>query len=623
MAEYAAGRTPNPCLRCNERIKFAAVLDRAVALGFDAVATGHYARLRRPPRTARSSCTGRSTRARTSPTCSACSPRSSSRHSLFPLGDSRKSEVREEAARRGLQVAEKPDSHDICFISDGDTSGWLHDRLGVAAPARSSTTRPARCSAATTAPTPSPSASARGCGSAGPPTTAGRATCSTSSRSPARSRSGRARSSPSTASTGIRPRWCGAAPDAPLHGDGAAARARREHRAVVTWTGEAGGHRAAGPRPGHRAGPGGGGLRRHPRRRVLHDRLDASRTDECPRVTPTMTLATGVGSMPGDDTAAFDRAVAAGARRAARPAVRPRAARPRRARDHDRPRAGRGRRARRGPAARRLAAHGRRRARRGDHRRARSLLAQDLDTSRSRRRATQGRLKVQVAGPWTLAATVERPRGDRVLADRGARRELAEALAEGLRGAHRRRPTQGAGRRARRPGRRAGPAGGPRRAGADGVRLPPAPVGRRSRGEPGAGVGVRGGERVRCHPGRALLRARRPGRAADRRRCGRASPSTSTCSPPRRTTSWPSCSSSSGRCYLGVVPTHRACDAADGPHRHRACAAGPGDARPRPAGRVVPGGDPVLRAGRRRPTTGPAGRSCSAAPSPPTSDSGR
>src|SRR5262245_4494013 len=46
VAEYAAGRTPNPCLRCNEKIKFAAVLDRALALGFDAVCTGHYARIR-------------------------------------------------------------------------------------------------------------------------------------------------------------------------------------------------------------------------------------------------------------------------------------------------------------------------------------------------------------------------------------------------------------------------------------------------------------------------------------------------------------------------------------------------------------------------------------------------
>src|SRR5881275_2715282 len=49
VAEYAAGRTPNPCVRCNERIKFAAVLDRALALGFDAVATGHYARLTTGP----------------------------------------------------------------------------------------------------------------------------------------------------------------------------------------------------------------------------------------------------------------------------------------------------------------------------------------------------------------------------------------------------------------------------------------------------------------------------------------------------------------------------------------------------------------------------------------------
>ena len=78
MDEYAAGRTPNPCLRCNEKIKFAAVLDRALALGFDAVATGHYAQLRTARRRRRSRCTGRSTTARTSPTCSGCSPRSSS-----------------------------------------------------------------------------------------------------------------------------------------------------------------------------------------------------------------------------------------------------------------------------------------------------------------------------------------------------------------------------------------------------------------------------------------------------------------------------------------------------------------------------------------------------------------
>jgi methionine synthase II (cobalamin-independent) len=69
-----------------------------------------------------------------------------------------------------------------------------------------------------------------------------------------------------------------------------------------------------------------------------------------------------------------------------------------------------------------------------DHRRARSLLAQDLDVLEEQVQGYDGPLKVQVAGPWTLAATVERPRGDRVLADVGARRELAQALAEGLAG---------------------------------------------------------------------------------------------------------------------------------------------------------------------------------------------
>ncbi len=70
-----------------------------------------------------------------------------------------------------------------------------------------------------------------------------------------------------------------------------------------------------------------------------------------------------------------------------------------------------------------------------DHRRARSLLAQDLDAWEEALQGHAGPVKVQVAGPWTLAATVERPRGDRLLADHGARREVAQALAEGL-GAH-------------------------------------------------------------------------------------------------------------------------------------------------------------------------------------------
>jgi methionine synthase II (cobalamin-independent) len=67
-----------------------------------------------------------------------------------------------------------------------------------------------------------------------------------------------------------------------------------------------------------------------------------------------------------------------------------------------------------------------------DHRRARSLLAQDLDQLEEQAQELRGTFKVQVAGPWTLAAAVEKPRGDKVLSDHGARRELAQALAEGV-----------------------------------------------------------------------------------------------------------------------------------------------------------------------------------------------
>ena len=134
MDEYAAGRTPNPCLRCNEKIKFAAVLDRALG-----------ARLRR---------------GRDRPLRAAARPGADGliemhravdhgkdqsyvlgvldqeqlAHSLFPLGDSTKPDVRAEAAARGLLVADKPDSHDICFVADGDNAGWLREKLGDRAP---------------------------------------------------------------------------------------------------------------------------------------------------------------------------------------------------------------------------------------------------------------------------------------------------------------------------------------------------------------------------------------------------------------------------------------------------------------------------------------------------------
>jgi tRNA-specific 2-thiouridylase len=125
VSSYARGETPNPCVRCNERIKFSALAARALALGFDAVASGHYARLS----------DGRLRRAvdreKDQSYVLGVLTAEQLRHAVFPIGDTPKPLIREEAARRGLAVAEKPDSHDICFIPSGDTRAFLGARIGV------------------------------------------------------------------------------------------------------------------------------------------------------------------------------------------------------------------------------------------------------------------------------------------------------------------------------------------------------------------------------------------------------------------------------------------------------------------------------------------------------------
>ena len=175
VAAYAAGQTPNPCLRCNEKIKFAALLDRALALGFDAVCTGHYARLSG----------GELRRAvdadKDQSYVLAVLSADQLRHAMFPLGDTVKADVRAEAAARGLRVADKPDSHDICFIPSGDTRAFLAARIG-ARPGASSTPPPAPSWAGTTACTASRSGSAAASASPPRPPTAARATCWASSR---------------------------------------------------------------------------------------------------------------------------------------------------------------------------------------------------------------------------------------------------------------------------------------------------------------------------------------------------------------------------------------------------------------------------------------------------------
>ena len=131
FAEYAAGRTPNPCVRCNEHIKFEALLDKGLALGFDAVCTGHYARIEDRPDGSRELHRAADLAKDQSYVLAVMGPDRLAR-SMFPLGDAAsKTDVRAEAAARGLAVSAKPDSYDICFVADGDTRGFLRERLGA------------------------------------------------------------------------------------------------------------------------------------------------------------------------------------------------------------------------------------------------------------------------------------------------------------------------------------------------------------------------------------------------------------------------------------------------------------------------------------------------------------
>ncbi len=131
VSEYQAGRTPNPCMRCNEKIKFAALLERAIELGFDAVCTGHYATL--IPTDAGLELHRAADNAKDQSYVLGVLTAEQLAHTYFPLGTTpSKAVVRAEAEARGLSVAQKPDSHDICFIPDGDTRGWLAEKVGTA-----------------------------------------------------------------------------------------------------------------------------------------------------------------------------------------------------------------------------------------------------------------------------------------------------------------------------------------------------------------------------------------------------------------------------------------------------------------------------------------------------------
>ena len=129
VSEYAEGRTPVPCARCNSDIKFGDLLARAEGLGCRRVATGHYARIDRDPETGRP----RLRRARDAEKDQSyflfgLRPEQLER-CLFPVGELAKDEVRAEAARAGLAVADKPESMDLCFVSRGGYREFVGERL--------------------------------------------------------------------------------------------------------------------------------------------------------------------------------------------------------------------------------------------------------------------------------------------------------------------------------------------------------------------------------------------------------------------------------------------------------------------------------------------------------------
>lgn len=133
VQEYAAGRTPIPCVHCNGDLKFATLVARARGLGAELVATGHYARVDRA-----ADGTYRLRRgvdpARDQSYFLFTLDQAQLSHAMFPVGDVDKTTVREWARELELPVAEKPDSHEICFVPDGDHAAFL-ERQGATATA--------------------------------------------------------------------------------------------------------------------------------------------------------------------------------------------------------------------------------------------------------------------------------------------------------------------------------------------------------------------------------------------------------------------------------------------------------------------------------------------------------
>ncbi|MBI2709295.1 MAG: tRNA 2-thiouridine(34) synthase MnmA [Actinobacteria bacterium] len=135
VADHLAGRTPNPCIECNRHLKFDRLLERARVLGFDAVATGHHARVVRRADGTRRVARG-ADRAKDQSYVLHMLDQAALARCRFPIGDRTKDAVRDEAQRRGLRTAAKPDSQDLCFIRSTEGRRRFVERRAALTPGR-------------------------------------------------------------------------------------------------------------------------------------------------------------------------------------------------------------------------------------------------------------------------------------------------------------------------------------------------------------------------------------------------------------------------------------------------------------------------------------------------------
>lgn len=126
LEEYLAGRTPNPCIACNRYVKWEALLKRSMEIGADFIATGHYARIIQLPN-GRYTIQKSVTDAKDQTYALYNLTQDQLAHTLMPVGDYSKAEIRKIATEIGLLVANKPDSQDICFIPDNDYAKFIHE----------------------------------------------------------------------------------------------------------------------------------------------------------------------------------------------------------------------------------------------------------------------------------------------------------------------------------------------------------------------------------------------------------------------------------------------------------------------------------------------------------------